>query len=69
MIDRRDLDTGFTAMQRTVGFTASIGCQLILNGEFNEPGVVLPMQVPFDLMEREIGLRGMTVTREEFPID
>ena len=69
MIDRRDLETGFTAMQRTVGFTASIGCQLILNGEFNEPGVVLPMQVPFGLMEREIGLRGMTVTREEFPID
>ncbi|HPI98225.1 MAG TPA: saccharopine dehydrogenase C-terminal domain-containing protein [Synergistales bacterium] len=69
LIDRRDLETGFTAMQRTVGFTASIGCQLILNGEFKETGVVLPMKVPFELVEREIGLRGMTVTREEFLLD
>lgn len=28
IIDRRDLSTRFTAMQRTVGFTMSIGAQL-----------------------------------------
>ena len=29
VIDFRDLDTGFTAMSRTVGYTASIGAQMI----------------------------------------
>ena len=29
MIDYRDLDTGLTAMSRTVGYTASIGAQMI----------------------------------------
>ncbi len=69
LIDRRDLATGFTAMQRTVGFTASIGAQLILDGKFNRPGVALPIDVPFDLVEKEVEVRGMSIIREEFPWD
>ncbi len=33
LIDYRDLETGFTSMQRTVGFTMSLGAQLILQGK------------------------------------
>lgn len=65
LIDKRDLETGFTAMQRTVGFTASIGVQLILEEKFKTPGVSLPVNVPFDLVRKEINLRGMSISRHE----
>lgn len=65
LIDRRDLETGFTAMQRTVGFTAGIGARLILDGKFSKPGVALPIEVPFELVKKEIEALGMTIVREE----
>ena len=39
LLDFRDMDTGFTAMQRTVGFTMGIGARLILNDEIPQKGV------------------------------
>ncbi len=36
IIDHRDLATGFTAMSRTVGYTASIGAQLIAGGRMQQ---------------------------------
>jgi saccharopine dehydrogenase-like NADP-dependent oxidoreductase len=60
LIDYRDLQTGFFAMNRTVGFTASIGAQMILSGKIKEPGVLSPAKhvPPWDLLE-ELKERGM----------
>jgi saccharopine dehydrogenase-like NADP-dependent oxidoreductase len=48
LIDYRDLATGFTAMQRTVGFTMSRGAQLIATGKLSKPGVLTPLDVAYD---------------------
>jgi amino acid transporter len=48
LIDYRDLDTGFPAMQRTVGFTMSRGAQLIATGKVSKPGVLTPLDVVYD---------------------
>jgi saccharopine dehydrogenase-like NADP-dependent oxidoreductase len=47
LLDFRDLETGFTAMQRTVGFTMSRGAQLIANGKLR-PGLLTPLDVAYD---------------------
>lgn len=67
LIDRRDPATGFTAMQRTVGFTMSLGAQLILEGKLNKPGLLSPIEVPFDLVARGLEKHGMKISREELP--
>lgn len=48
LIDYRDLDTGFTAMQRAVGFTMSRGSQLIATGKLSKPGVLTPLDVAYN---------------------
>ncbi len=65
IIDRRDLKTGFTAMQRTVGFPMSIGAQMILDGRIFQKGLVNPIQVPFEPYMKEMELRGFKATRIE----
>ena len=50
LIDYRDLDTGFTAMARTTGFTASLGAQLILRGKIDKKGIVTPLDLDFDVI-------------------
>ena len=59
IVDKRDLRTGFTAMQRTVGFTASIGAQMILDGRIAKKGIVNPVEVPFDDYIGELRKRGI----------
>ena len=44
LVDYRDLETGFFAMNRTVGFTASIAVQMILDGTVTETGVLSPVR-------------------------
>lgn len=62
LVDYRDLETGLYAMNRTVGFTASIGAQLILNGVITGYGVLSPAQdVPPAVMVAELERRGMLV--------
>ncbi|MFW6064471.1 MAG: saccharopine dehydrogenase family protein [Candidatus Natronoplasma sp.] len=70
MIDRRDLETGFTAMQRTVGYTASIGAHLILEGELDRNGILSPTEVDLskivgELEERDISIEHDIDCREE----
>lgn len=65
IVDYRDLATGFTSMQRTVGFTASIGAQMILDGRLPDKGIVSPTQVPFDAFVAEIEKRKIAFTRLE----
>jgi saccharopine dehydrogenase-like NADP-dependent oxidoreductase len=65
--DRRDLATGLFAMNRTVGYTASIGAQMILSGKITKRGVLSPARdVPAADFLREIEKRGInTIHRTE----
>jgi len=65
MIDLRDLKTGVTAMQSTVGFPVSIAAQMILEGKIPLKGVIGPMDVPFEPFMQELERRGLKVTRTE----
>ena len=60
LIDYRDLKTGLFAMNRTVGYTASIGARMILSGQITASGVLSPTRdvPPRDLL-RELKARGM----------
>lgn len=64
LIDRKDLDTGFTSMQRTVGFTMSLGARLILEGQL-KPGLLSPGDVPFDLVVQGLEKHGISISRQE----
>jgi len=62
LVDYRDLSTGFTAMQRTTGFTASIGAQMILRRDISKRGIAFPgTDVPFDVLRAELERRGMRI--------
>ncbi|WP_334138646.1 saccharopine dehydrogenase family protein [Thermovirga lienii] len=65
IIDKRDLKTGFTSMQRTVGFTVSIGAQMILQEKISEKGVLSPIQVPFQPFISELAARDIVFTSSE----
>ena len=66
MIDRRDLETGLLAMQRTVGYTASICAQMILSGQITKSGLLTPTRdIPSDNLIEELGKRGITIQRTE----
>jgi len=66
MIDRRDLDTGLLAMQRTVGYSASIGAQMVLNGQITKRGLLSPTRdVPSDIFIAELEKRGIHIQRTE----
>ncbi len=63
LIDRRNLATGQTAMSRTVGFTASIGAQLIGRGAITQRGLLSPVtDVPYDLLVEELAKRDLQIT-------
>ncbi len=69
MIDYRDLQTGFTSMQRGVGFTLGLGARLILDRKLTMPGLISPIDVPFDLVVKELEKHGIKINREETPGD
>jgi saccharopine dehydrogenase-like NADP-dependent oxidoreductase len=65
LVDRRDFGTGFTSMQRTVGYTLSLGAQLILRGALPKRGVLTPLDVPYELVFPSLAHHNIQVTREE----
>ncbi len=66
MIDRRDLETGLLAMQRTVGYTASIGAQMLLRGDIEKRGLLSPTRdIPVEKFIAELEKRNIVITREE----
>ncbi len=69
LIDRRDLKTGFTSMQRTVGFTMSLGARLILEGRLNKTGLLSPIDVPYELLAQGLAEHGIRIIRKETPWD
>ena len=50
LVDMRDLATGLTAMQRTVGFTMSLGAQLIMQNKLAKRGILVPQDVPYEMV-------------------
>ncbi|TET28769.1 MAG: hypothetical protein E3J70_08735 [Candidatus Heimdallarchaeota archaeon] len=62
MVDKRNLDTGFTAMSRTVGFTASIGAQLIGLGKISKKGLLTPVNdIPYEILDSELRKRNIII--------
>jgi lysine 6-dehydrogenase len=65
IIDYRDLDTGITAMSRTVGFTTSIGAQLVGSGQISKRGLLSPVRdIPYDLFKQELAKRNIHISEE-----
>ncbi|MFH1843654.1 MAG: saccharopine dehydrogenase C-terminal domain-containing protein [bacterium] len=64
LVDRRDLDTGLTAMQRTVGFMLGLGARLILSGRVLRSGLLTALDVQFEDVIAGLVRHGMRVTRE-----
>jgi len=70
LIDYRDLETGLFAMNRTVGFTSSIGAQMILTGKITQAGVLSPVRhVPPHEFIKEVEARGMRIDYKFEEID
>ena len=70
MIDRRDLNTGLLAMQRTVGYTTSIGAQMILKGQIQKRGLLTPTRdIPSDIFIEELEKVNINIQRQEFTLD
>lgn len=66
MIDHRDLASGLLAMQRTVGYTVSVGAQMLLNGEISKRGLLTPTKdIPFENFVAELKKRNILITRDE----
>ena len=66
LTDVRDLDTGLMAMNRTVGYTASIGAQMILRGDIVKRGLLSPLtDVPAEPFLEELRARGIVVRHRE----
>tara|TARA_B100000949_G_scaffold131688_1_gene116010 strand:- start:3233 stop:3514 length:282 start_codon:yes stop_codon:yes gene_type:complete len=62
VIDFRDLETGFTAMNRTVRYAASIVAQMIDRGEISSRGVLSHLyDVPYSKFIEELSYREITV--------
>jgi saccharopine dehydrogenase-like NADP-dependent oxidoreductase len=65
LVDRGDLATGFTAMQRTVGFTLALGARLILEDRLPRRGLLTPLDVPYGLVFPALERHGMRVVRAD----
>lgn len=65
LIDKRDFETGFTAMQRTVGFTMALGARFIVDGKVKEKGLISPIDIPYDLLKNGLKQNNMEITHHE----
>ncbi len=69
MLDMRDPDTGLFAMNRTVGYTASIVAQMIVSGDIRGKGVLTAIRdIPYLQFLREISKRGIKI-KEKIEIE
>lgn len=66
VIDRRDLESGLTAMSRTVGFTASVGAQLVGSGTIARRGLLSPVtDLPYAEFTAALADRGIVIASHE----
>ncbi len=62
MLDMRDLQTGLFAMNRTVGYTASIVAQMIASGDIRGKGLLTAIRdIPYMKFLREVSKRGIKI--------
>ena len=62
LVDYRDLDTGLMAMNRTVGFPASVAAQMIANGTIAGRGLLSPIRdMPWAPFVGELAARGIAI--------
>ena len=67
LFDYRNLATGLMAMNRTVGYTASIGAKMIVRGDITKRGILSPARdVNYRIFRDELKKRGMRIRRKEF---
>lgn len=65
LVDHRNLETGFTAMSRTVGYTAALGALMLAEGTITGRGVLSPLiDVPYDAFKSELDKRGILIKEE-----
>ncbi|HUU35699.1 MAG TPA: saccharopine dehydrogenase C-terminal domain-containing protein [Vicinamibacterales bacterium] len=70
VIDRRDLETGLTAMSRTVGYAASVGAHMIGAGLIAARGLISPVtDVPCAPFIEALAARGIATTTTDVPVD
>ena len=70
LVDYRDLETGLFAMNRTVGYTASIAAQMIANGDINKKGLLTPIRdIPYEKFIDEIKKRGISIKEKVEVLD
>ena len=62
IIDKKDLDTGFTSMTRSVGFVVSLGSQMILNGIIDHKGILSPVNLPYSKVTNELAKRNIRIS-------
>ncbi|WP_077302524.1 saccharopine dehydrogenase family protein [Virgibacillus pantothenticus] len=66
MVDERDLETGLFAMNKTVGYTASIVAQMVGNKTITKPGVLSPTtDIPYEMFIKAIEKRGITINEQK----
>lgn len=66
MVAERDLHTGLFAMNRTVGYTASIIAQMIARKEITKNGVLSPIKdIPYERFIKEISERGIKINESK----
>jgi saccharopine dehydrogenase-like NADP-dependent oxidoreductase len=62
LVDCRDLDTGLMAMNRTVGFTAAVGAQMLAEGSISGRGLLNPWNdIPGEPFMKHLAARGIQV--------
>lgn len=70
VIDRRDLETGLTAMSRTVGYAASTGAQMIGAGVITKRGLLSPVtDVPYGPFTEGLAQRGIATTTTDVVVN
>ena len=66
LVDYRDPESGLMAMNRTVGFPASIAARMIVSGIIEERGLLSPaIHVPYGPFITELRARGIHVRETE----
>ena len=57
-------------MSRTVGFTASIGAQMLMKSQITKKGVLSPVNdVPFETFKKELSNRNINIAIKEEVIE
>lgn len=64
LIDRADPETGFSAMQRTTGFSAAIVAGLLARGSISPGAIPLELSVPADLFIEQLRKRGFDLREQ-----